>query len=44
LLWTPYDGYDPEGSTYSAGSGIYGFSGQGIPLTENYSFGIQIGF
>lgn len=44
LLWTPYDGYDPEGSTYSAGSGIYGFSGQGIPLTENYSFGVQIGF
>jgi len=44
LLWTPYDGYDPEGSTYSAGSGVYGFSGQGIPLTTNYSFGVQIGF
>ncbi|WP_166959648.1 SusC/RagA family TonB-linked outer membrane protein [Yeosuana marina] len=44
LLWTPYDGYDPEGSTFSAGSGIYGFSGQGIPLTENYSVSLQIGF
>lgn len=44
LLWTPYDGYDPEGSAYSAGSNIYGFSGKGIPLTENYSFGVKIGF
>lgn len=44
ILWTPYDGYDPEGSTFSAGSGIYGFSGQGIPLTQNYSFGIQLEF
>ncbi|MCK0130444.1 SusC/RagA family TonB-linked outer membrane protein [Flavobacteriaceae bacterium F08102] len=44
ILWTPYDGYDPEGSTYSAGSGVYGFSGKGIPLTENYSIGLQIGF
>tara|TARA_R110002073_G_scaffold279026_1_gene442891 strand:+ start:130881 stop:134030 length:3150 start_codon:yes stop_codon:yes gene_type:complete len=44
LLWTPYDGYDPEGSTFSAGSGIYGFSGQGIPLSQNYSIGIQLGF
>jgi TonB-linked SusC/RagA family outer membrane protein len=44
ILWTPYDGYDPEGSAFSAGSNIYGFSGKGIPLTENYSFGIKIGF
>ncbi len=44
LLWTPYDGYDPEGSAYSAGSNIYGFSGKGIPLTENYSMGLKIGF
>ena len=44
LLWTPYDGFDPEGSSYSAGSNIYGFSGRGIPLTENYSLGIKIGF
>jgi hypothetical protein len=44
ILWTPYDGYDPEGSAFSAGSNIYGFSGKGIPLTENYSFGIKVGF
>jgi len=44
LLWTPYDGYDPEGSSYSAGSNVYGFSGKGIPLSESYSFGVKIGF
>jgi hypothetical protein len=44
ILWTPYDGYDPEGSSYSAGSNVYGFGGLGIPLTENYSVGVKIGF
>ncbi|MCK4561281.1 MAG: SusC/RagA family TonB-linked outer membrane protein [Flavobacteriaceae bacterium] len=44
LLWTPFDGFDPEGSDYSAGSNKYGFTGRSIPLTENYSFGVAIGF
>ncbi|WP_456376302.1 SusC/RagA family TonB-linked outer membrane protein [Lutibacter sp.] len=44
LIWTPFDGFDPEGSDYSAGSNKYGFTGRGIPLTENYSFGVAIGF
>ncbi len=44
LIWTPFDGFDPEGSDYSAGSNRYGFTGRGIPLTENYSFGVTIGF
>ncbi|MCB4798208.1 SusC/RagA family TonB-linked outer membrane protein [Neotamlana laminarinivorans] len=44
LVWTPFDGFDPEGSDYSAGSNIYGFTGRGIPLTENYSFGLTVGF
>ncbi len=44
LLWTEYDGFDPEGSAFSAGSNIYGFSGRSLPLTENYSFGVSIGF
>ncbi|MBR9854517.1 MAG: SusC/RagA family TonB-linked outer membrane protein, partial [Algicola sp.] len=26
LLWTPFDGYDPEGNQYSAGSNVYGFT------------------
>lgn len=44
LIWTPFDGFDPEGSDYGAGSNKYGFTGRGIPLTENFSFGISIGF
>jgi TonB-linked SusC/RagA family outer membrane protein len=44
LIWTPFVGFDPEGSDYSAGSNKYGFTGRGVPLTENYSFGVTIGF
>ncbi|MCL8008018.1 SusC/RagA family TonB-linked outer membrane protein [Gelidibacter japonicus] len=44
LIWTPYDGYDPEGNQYSAGSNVYGFTGLGTPLSESYSFGIKLGF
>lgn len=44
LIWTPFDGFDPEGSDYAAGSNKYGFTGRGIPLTENYSFGVKIDF
>ncbi|MGB5242923.1 MAG: SusC/RagA family TonB-linked outer membrane protein [Lutimonas sp.] len=44
LLWTPFEGYDPEGNQYSAGSNVYGFTGLNVPLTESYSFGINIGF
>ncbi|MEP3837496.1 MAG: SusC/RagA family TonB-linked outer membrane protein [Algibacter sp.] len=44
LIWTPFDGFDPEGSDYSAGSNKYGFTGRGIPLAENYSIGVTIGF
>jgi len=44
LIWSPFDGFDPEGSDYSAGSNKYGFTGRGIPLTENYTFGVTIGF
>ncbi|HKJ48938.1 MAG TPA: SusC/RagA family TonB-linked outer membrane protein [Christiangramia sp.] len=44
LIWTPYDGYDPEGNQYSAGSNVYGFTGLSTPLTQNYSLGIKLGF
>ena len=44
LIWTPFDGYDPEGNQYSAGSNVYGFTGLNIPVSESYSFGINIGF
>lgn len=44
LLWTPFDGYDPEGNQYSAGSNVYGFTGLNIPLAESYTLGLNIAF
>lgn len=44
LLWTPYEGYDPEGNQYSAGSNVYGFTGLGTPVSESFSMGINLGF
>ena len=44
LLWTPFDGFDPEGNQYSAGSNVYGFTGLSIPLSQSYSFGLNIVF
>lgn len=44
LIWTPYRGFDPEGTQYGAGSNVYGFTGKSIPLTQSYSIGLNIGF
>lgn len=44
LLWTPFEGFDPEGNQYSAGSNVYGFTGLNTPLSESYSLGVQLGF
>lgn len=44
LLWTPFEGYDPEGSQYSAGTNVYGFTGLSTPLSESYSLGVKLGF
>jgi len=44
LLWTPFEGFDPEGSQFSAGSNVYGFTGFSTPVSETYSFGILLGF
>ncbi|HSM62621.1 MAG TPA: hypothetical protein VK833_01660, partial [Gillisia sp.] len=45
-LWldTPFRGYDPEGSQFSAGTNAYGFTGLNIPNTRNYLFGINLNF
>jgi len=44
ILWSPHAGWDPEGSSYAAGSNIYGFVGYSTPLTTNYSLGINVDF
>lgn len=45
-LWidTPFRGYDPEGSQFSAGSNAYGFTGLNIPNTRSYLFGVNLNF
>jgi len=45
LIWTPFDGYDPESSDYGPGNpGLSAFTGRSIPLTENYTFGVTFNF
>ncbi|UOB18060.1 SusC/RagA family TonB-linked outer membrane protein [Abyssalbus ytuae] len=44
ILWTPFDGFDPEGNQYSAGSNTYGFTGLNIPLAQTYNFTLKVGF
>ncbi len=44
LLWTPFRGFDPEGSQFAAGSNTYGFTGLNIPLTQTYGFGVKFNF
>ena len=44
VLWSRNQGWDPEGSTYAAGSNIYGFIGYSTPLTTNFSFGLNVDF
>ena len=44
ILWTPFDGFDPEGNQFSAGSNIYGFTGLTTPLTQSYSMGLTLEF
>ena len=44
LLWTPFEGFDPEGNQYSAGSNVYGFTGLSVPLSQSYSFGLNVEF
>ena len=45
-LWldTPFRGYDPEGSQFSAGTNAYGFTGLNIPNTKSFFFGLNLNF
>ena len=44
VLWSKNQGWDPEGTTYAAGSNSYGFIGYSTPLTTNFSFGLNVDF
>ncbi|WP_424495338.1 SusC/RagA family TonB-linked outer membrane protein [Salinimicrobium sp. GXAS 041] len=44
FLITPFEGYDPEGTTYSAGSNAFGLTGYNIPNTRSVTFGLNLNF
>jgi len=44
LLWTPFKGYDPEGSSYGSGSNAFGFMGFNIPSTRSLSLSLNANF
>ncbi|MGX5691162.1 SusC/RagA family TonB-linked outer membrane protein [Arcticibacter tournemirensis] len=45
-LWvsTPFVGFDPEGSTYGAGSNAVGYVGTGVPTTRSFFMGLNVNF
>jgi len=44
ILWTDYDGFDPESSVTNSGSNIDGFAGMTYPAVRSYLFSINVGF
>jgi len=42
ILWTPYKGYDPQSTAYSAGYNVYGFTGSNIPNFSSIIFNLNI--
>ena len=44
LLWTPYDGFDPESRQFDAGSNTQGFQGLRTPAVETYTVKLNLSF
>lgn len=44
LLFTPFKGFDPEGSSYSSGSNSFGYTGLNIPMTRSLTFTVSANF
>jgi TonB-linked SusC/RagA family outer membrane protein len=44
LLWTPYSGYDPGSTAFSAGYNVYGFTGSNIPNFSSVIVNLNINF
>lgn len=43
-LWTKYTGYDPETSSFNAGSNVDGFTGFTYPAVRSFLFTLNVGF
>ena len=44
ILWTPYKGYDPQSTAYSAGYNVYGYTGSNIPNYSSLIFALNVNF
>ncbi|UBM61984.1 SusC/RagA family TonB-linked outer membrane protein [Candidatus Sulfidibacterium hydrothermale] len=44
IIWTPFDGFDPEANYFGAATNIYGYTGLTVPLSQSYTFGIKFQF
>jgi TonB-linked SusC/RagA family outer membrane protein len=44
LLWTPFSGYDPEGSSFGSSSNAFGYMGYNVPLSSNVTFSVNVNF
>jgi TonB-linked SusC/RagA family outer membrane protein len=44
LLFTKYDGFDPESTTTSSGSNVEGFAGMTYPAVRSFLFSLNVGF
>lgn len=44
LLWSPYSGYDPGSTAFSAGYNVYGFTGSNIPNFSSVIVNLNLTF
>ncbi|WP_194974027.1 SusC/RagA family TonB-linked outer membrane protein [Aquiflexum lacus] len=44
ILYTPWDGFDPESFSAGAGGNAVGFSGLGFPAVQSFFFTLNLGF
>ena len=44
ILYTPWDGFDPESFSAGAGGNAVGFTGLGYPGVKSYFFTVNVGF
>ena len=44
ILWSPYKGYDPQSTAYSAGYNVYGYTGSNIPNYSSVIFALNVNF
>ncbi len=44
LLFTPFEGFDPEGNAYGSGSNQFGYTGLNIPPTRSFTLSLNANF